>query len=105
MPEHYSKNTFEVTAWCKKYNSMTQHRVDPPKLGPCLVCVRKLELSNEAARLKRNIDAEAKAEHDARNPRLPFPEEPVQPRATRFPALACLCLLSSRIVARTVARE
>ena len=70
MPEHYSKATTETTAWCQKCYAMTQHRVDPPKLGPCLVCLRKLELKNEAARLKREIDAAHAAEHRRQNPTL-----------------------------------
>lgn len=44
MTEHYTRNTEEVTAWCKRCQRMTQHRVDHPpdglpgagRLGPCI---------------------------------------------------------------------
>lgn len=36
MPEHYTKNTLECTAWCKKCDRMTQHRVDGGRRGPCI---------------------------------------------------------------------
>jgi hypothetical protein len=36
MGEHYTRNTTEVTAWCKQCQRMTQHRVDGGRLGPCL---------------------------------------------------------------------
>lgn len=35
-PEHYTKNTLEATAHCKKCGKPTQHRVDGGRLGPCL---------------------------------------------------------------------
>jgi len=43
MKEHYTKNTVEVSAWCKKCEKLTMHRVDRDtqqgRLGPCLECV------------------------------------------------------------------
>jgi hypothetical protein len=36
MSEHYTKNTLEVTAYCRKCQRNTQHRVDGGRLGPCL---------------------------------------------------------------------
>jgi hypothetical protein len=36
MPEHYTKNTLECTAWCNKCQRNTQHRVDGGRRGPCL---------------------------------------------------------------------
>jgi hypothetical protein len=36
MPEHYTKNTLECTAWCAKCQRNTQHRVDGGRRGPCI---------------------------------------------------------------------
>ena len=36
MPEHYTKNTLECTAWCAKCQKLTQHRVDGGRRGPCI---------------------------------------------------------------------
>jgi len=36
MPEHYTKNTEECTAWCNKCHRNTQHRVDGGRRVPCL---------------------------------------------------------------------
>lgn len=36
MPEHYTRNTESVTAWCAKCQKMTTHRVDGGRRGPCL---------------------------------------------------------------------
>lgn len=43
MSEHYQRNTVEVSAWCNRCGKDTPHRVDAPKLGPCLVCLARLE--------------------------------------------------------------
>lgn len=37
--QHYTRNTVEVSEWCSKCGKYTMHRVDAPKLGPCLVCL------------------------------------------------------------------
>lgn len=36
MSEHYPRNTEECTAWCKKCQRFTQHRVDSGRKGPCI---------------------------------------------------------------------
>jgi len=36
MPEHHTKNTLEVTAWCPRCQRMTQHRCDEGRQGPCI---------------------------------------------------------------------
>jgi len=36
MPEHYTKNTLECTAWCARCQRDTQHRVDSGRRGPCI---------------------------------------------------------------------
>jgi hypothetical protein len=36
MPEHYTKNTVEVSVWCNTCNRMTMHRVDDGRRGPCI---------------------------------------------------------------------
>jgi len=36
MPEHYTKNTLETTAFCAKCGRFTQHRVDGGRKGPCI---------------------------------------------------------------------
>jgi len=43
MKEHYTKNTIEVHAWCKKCQKRTFHRVDDGRKGPCLDCIKRLE--------------------------------------------------------------
>lgn len=39
--QHYTRNTVEVSEWCRKCGKPTMHRVDGVKLGPCLVCMEK----------------------------------------------------------------
>jgi hypothetical protein len=39
MGEHYTKNTLETTAYCRKCQRDTQHRVDSGRRGPCLECI------------------------------------------------------------------
>ena len=70
MPEHFSKHVTEATCWCKKCNAMTQHRIDPPLRGPCLVCLAKLERANEVERIRRRLTEEEEAERKRRNPTL-----------------------------------
>lgn len=46
MPEHFTKNTLETTAYCGKCKKPTQHRVDHApgqggRRGPCLECLAK----------------------------------------------------------------
>lgn len=41
MGQHYTRNTIEVSGWCKRCGRMTPHRVDDRRLGPCLVCLAK----------------------------------------------------------------
>jgi ribosomal protein L44E len=36
MPEHFTRNTLECTAWCPKCQRHTQHRVDDGRRGPCI---------------------------------------------------------------------
>jgi hypothetical protein len=36
MPEHFTKNTLEVTAYCPQCKQNTQHRVDGGRRGPCI---------------------------------------------------------------------
>jgi hypothetical protein len=36
MPEHYTRNTISVWLWCDKCRSLTEHRVDDGRRGPCL---------------------------------------------------------------------
>lgn len=42
MTQHYTRNTVEVSAWCKRCRKDTMHRVDGVKLGACQVCLKKL---------------------------------------------------------------
>jgi hypothetical protein len=39
--QHYTRNTVEASAWCRKCNKNTMHRIDGVKLGPCLACLHK----------------------------------------------------------------
>lgn len=43
MSEHYSKQTVSVSAFCKKCQRQTFHKVDDGILGACLSCVEKLQ--------------------------------------------------------------
>lgn len=70
MPEHFTKATLECTAYCARCSKDTQHRVDGGRRGPCLECIRKLELKNEFERIKKGIEEEERAEHDRMNPKL-----------------------------------
>jgi len=36
MPEHFTKNTLECTAWCEHCGRMTQHAVSNGRRGRCL---------------------------------------------------------------------
>ena len=45
--QHYTRNTVEAEAWCKKCSKFTMHRIDGVKLGPCIPCMAK---SNTKAR-------------------------------------------------------
>ena len=56
--QHYTRNTVEASAWCKKCGKATPHRVDGVKLGACIPCLDKL-----------NADA------DARKAGAPAPEQ------------------------------
>ena len=57
MPEHYTKNTLECTAWCKRCGRMTQHRVDGGRRGPCLEHDAP-ELSQEQIRRRKQEEKE-----------------------------------------------
>lgn len=52
MTQHYTKNTVEASAWCKRCNAFTTHRVDAGKtsglLGPCRNCIAKLDAAHDA---------------------------------------------------------
>lgn len=50
MPQHYTRSTVSAEAWCLKCNRRTQHRIDDRILGPCLVCIERLE--NERSQVK-----------------------------------------------------
>lgn len=70
MPEHYTRNTLECTAYCRRCGKDTQHRVDSGRRGPCLACIRKREIENEAQRIKRGIEEEQRQERERQNPKL-----------------------------------
>lgn len=36
MTQHFTRNTKEVSHWCRTCNRMAMHRVDDRRLGPCL---------------------------------------------------------------------
>jgi len=70
MPEHYTKNTLECTAWCNKCANFTQHRVDTGRRGPCIPCIEKREKDNEVERIKRGLAEEQRKEREKREPKL-----------------------------------
>lgn len=55
MSEHYGSNIIEANAWCNKCSRHTPHRVDAPKLGPCLLCLQNLEEDNAAKRRAQEL--------------------------------------------------
>jgi hypothetical protein len=64
MPEHYTKNTLECTAWCNRCGRPTQHRVDDGRRGPCLACITKRE--TEAAEQKERDEEEKERKRQQR---------------------------------------
>lgn len=42
MTQHYQKNTVSVQEWCGKCYRFTEHNVYGGKLGPCAICLKKL---------------------------------------------------------------
>ena len=70
MPEHYTKNTLECTAWCNKCEKMTQHRVDTGRRGPCIPCMAKREADNQVERIKKGLAEEQRKEAERENPKL-----------------------------------
>ncbi len=69
-PEHYTKGTLECTAYCNPCGKPTQHRVDGGRRGPCLECMKKREIQNQADRIKRGLEEEQQKEEAERNPKL-----------------------------------
>lgn len=49
MGEHYPRATVSVSAWCKRCQKPTHHRIDDRRKGPCLECIAKLEREHVAA--------------------------------------------------------
>lgn len=52
MPEHFTRNTVEASVWCGKCGRDTMHRIDGVKRGPCLDCIKLLELQHGIPRTK-----------------------------------------------------
>lgn len=47
MSEHFPRNTVSAAFWCGKCSSMTQHRIDAGRKGPCLDCIAKLDAQHQ----------------------------------------------------------
>jgi len=60
MPEHYTRNTIECTAWCTKCQKMTQHRVDGGRRGPCLEHEAPKFSKAQEARQRKAADRQGK---------------------------------------------
>jgi len=68
MPEHYTRSTTEVTAWCNTCRRQTRHAVSAGRRCHCL--------EHEPPQLtKRQQRAQEQRERDAQNPPLEFPQE------------------------------
>ena len=67
MPEHFTRNTLECTAWCNVCQSWTQHRVDGGRRGPCLNSHAKV---NEPGESKKQEAARIAREKQQQNPSL-----------------------------------
>jgi hypothetical protein len=50
MSEHYTRSTVTASAWCRKCQKPTMHRIDDRRVGPCLDCIARRE--RESAELK-----------------------------------------------------
>ena len=70
MPEHWTRNTLEVTAYCNKCADFTQHRVDGGRRGPCIACIDRLILKSQVQRIRKGLEQEQREEHDRQNPTL-----------------------------------
>jgi len=70
MTQHYTRNTVEVEAWCKKCSTFTMHRIDGVKLGPCLTCLAKLKTEHDA-----EADHTNRAIIDCKMEQMEFPQE------------------------------
>ena len=68
MPEHFTKNTLETTAYCGKCQAFTQHRVDGGRRGPCLECLSKPVDGDGLSKSQR--ERRRKAEEQRQNPGL-----------------------------------
>jgi ribosomal protein L44E len=55
--EHFTKNTKQVSHWCKKCHKYTMHRVDQGRLGPCLEHAAS-GLSGEQERRQKKLEEE-----------------------------------------------
>ncbi len=47
MTERFTRNTIEASAWCGKCGKRTPHRIDDRRVGPCLVCIAKLDAQHQ----------------------------------------------------------
>lgn len=65
MPEHFTKNTEECTAWCPKCQRETQHRVDDGRRGPCIDPGHPVQVFTKAQQRRREA-----AEKKRQNPEL-----------------------------------
>jgi hypothetical protein len=72
MPEHFTRNTLECTAYCRKCSAFTQHRVDGGRRGPCLACIARLEKQNAIDAAKKNFAAAIAEERRQQNPTFDF---------------------------------
>lgn len=70
MPEHYTRNTVECTAWCNRCGGQTQHRVDGGRRGPCLQCMERQRLANEVERIRKGLEEEQRAELEGKQGKL-----------------------------------
>jgi len=70
MPEHYTRNTLEVTGWCEKCQRFTQHRVDGVRRGPCLEHKGQEYTLEQLKRISKEKKRQRQGEFDRQNPRL-----------------------------------
>jgi hypothetical protein len=48
MTEHFTRKTISAAFPCAKCKKFTQHRIDDGRKGPCLECIKNLEVLHEA---------------------------------------------------------
>jgi|HubBroStandDraft_4_1064222.scaffolds.fasta_scaffold1297722_1 hypothetical protein len=82
MTQHYTTNTVEASAWCKKCAKNTPHRVADRRLQYCLPCFERSEKQSAADKKAAASRARLAAFHEREleKGRVAEPAKPAQGR-------------------------